>query len=242
MHELDLNAAGYLIDLDGTLISDRTVLPDARWLLDAVAGRYAIVSNNAEHTPRQLSRALKAIGLPVPEEKLVLAGTTAIDIIAEEFSGASLMLLGSAALIGYARARGLKVGHPAPDLVLVTRDRRFTYAKLAQATQAIVSGAALIVAAPDVSHPGPNGIPVPETGALAAAILATTALCNYRIIGKPEQALFKLGCARIGVDAGHAVMIGDNPDTDGLGAARAGMRFFRVNRGLIRSLPLLKSA
>ncbi|MFN7024731.1 MAG: HAD-IIA family hydrolase [Pseudorhizobium sp.] len=242
MHELDLNASGYLIDLDGTLISGRTVLPDAGWLLDAVAGRYAVVSNNAEHTPRQLARVLNSIGLPVPEDRLILAGTTAIDIIAEEFPGASIMLLGSTALIGYARARGLKVGHPVPDLVLVTRDRRFTYTKLAEATQAIVSGAALFVAAPDVSHPGPNGMPVPETGALAAAILATTGLRDYRVIGKPEQTLFQLGCRRMGVAPCNALMIGDNPDTDGLGASRAGMRFCRVNEGLIRQPRMLESA
>lgn len=234
-----LNAAGYLIDLDGTLVSGRTVLPDAGWLLGEVGGRYAIVSNNAEHTPRQLSRMLNAMGLPIGEENLVLAGTTAIDIIAQETPGASIMLLGSASLAGYARARGLRTVKTNPDLVLVARDRHFTYAKLAAAAAAIASGAALVVAAPDGSHPGPDGMPVPETGALAAAILATTNLRDYRVIGKPERTLFELGCRRLGVTPSNAVMIGDNPDTDGLGASRVGMGFLQVERGFIRQPRLL---
>jgi HAD superfamily hydrolase (TIGR01450 family) len=229
-----LDAKGYLIDLDGTLISGRTVLPDARWLLDEVCGRFAIVSNNAEHTPRQLARALKLLGLPVMEEQLVLAGTTAIDVIARDYPGASIMLLGSAALANYARNKRLKLATDAPDLVLVTRDRHFNYTKLAAAAAAISDGAELVVAAPDGCHPGVNGKPVPETGALAAAILACTGLRDYRVIGKPEKVLFDHGCSKLDLPPGEIVMIGDNPDTDGLGALRAGMGFIKVEHGLIR--------
>ncbi|MCH4547458.1 HAD hydrolase-like protein [Rhizobium changzhiense] len=239
MQEPLLDAAGYLIDLDGTLISGRTVLPDALWLLEEVRGRFAVVSNNAEHTPKQLARMLRTIGLPINEQDLILAGTTAIDLIAADLPEASIMLLGSAALIDYARAKGLRVGGSAPDLVLVTRDRHFTYAKLAAASEAIAAGAALFVAAPDGSHPGVDGRPVPETGALAAAILASTGLRDYTVIGKPERMLFERGCCRIGVAPSDAVMIGDNPGTDGLGARRLGMRFLQVERGIIRRSRLL---
>lgn len=234
-----MDAAGYLIDLDGTLIAGRTVLPDALWLLEEVRERFAVVSNNAEHTPKQLARALRILGLPIEEEHLILAGTTAIDVIAAEFPKASLLLLGSAALIGYARSKGLRIEGKSSDLVLVTRDRHFTYAKLAAAAEAIASGARLFIAAPDGSHPGANGKPVPETGALAAAILAATGLSDYTVIGKPEKLLFERGCHRLNVRPCDAVMIGDNPETDGLGARRLGMGFLQAERGLIRRSRLL---
>lgn len=147
MTELDLQARGYLIDLDGTLISGRTVLPDARWLLDGVAGRYVLVSNNAEHTPAQLSRMLQAMGLKVSADRIVLAGTCAIDRIASAFPGASVMLLGSRALCSYARRKGLHLSTARADIVLVTRDRQFTYAKLEAAAGALTDGARLFVAA-----------------------------------------------------------------------------------------------
>ena len=62
------------------------------------------------------------------------------------------------------------------DIVLVTRDRHFNYAKLAMAAEALHLGARLVVACPDLSHPGPRRQPVPEAGALAAAVVAAGAV------------------------------------------------------------------
>jgi HAD superfamily hydrolase (TIGR01450 family) len=239
--ELDLNARGYLIDLDGTLVSGRTVLPDARALLAAVAGRFVLVSNNAEHTPRQLSRVLQSIGLNIPADAIVLAGTAAVDQIAMSVPGAAVMLIGSPSLRAYAKSKGLRLVAPKADIVLITRDRHFTYAKLAAAAKALADGAAFYVAAPDLSHPGIHGEPIPETGALAAAILACAGPRDYTTIGKPEKILFEIGCRQLGADFSDTIMIGDNPQTDGLGARRLGMRFHQVTRGVI-GLPFRQAA
>jgi HAD superfamily hydrolase (TIGR01450 family) len=232
--DFEFNALGYLIDLDGTLISGRTVLPDAHWLLNSLAGRYVIVSNNAEHTPDQLSRALRTIGLAVNPADILLAGTIAIDRIAQEMPGAAILLLGSSSLKHYARRKGLRLISERPDVVLVTRDRQFNYLKLAAAAAALTDGARLYVAAPDLSQPGVDGRPVPETGALAAAILACAGPREYTVVGKPERALFEFACDRLNVAPADAMMIGDNPQTDGLGAMRLGLRFWQVHNGLIR--------
>lgn len=234
MIELDLGGKGYLIDLDGTLISGRTVLPHARELLGAVAGRYVLVSNNAEHTPVQLSRMLLSIGLNIADDRIILAGASAIDRIAETSRGASLMLIGSRALQIYAKRKGLRLVTVRPDIVLVTRDRSFSYLKLAAAAKALTDGAAFYVAAPDLSHPGLHGEPVPETGALAAAILACAGPRDYTVIGKPEKILFEKACQKLCIDFCDAIMIGDNPQTDGLGAQRLGMRFHHVQHGATR--------
>lgn len=110
------------------------------------------------------------------------------------------------------------------DLVLLMRDVNFTYGKLRLAANALHSGAKLVVANADATHPGPDGI-VPETGALLAALQACsgeTALPRT-LIGKPAPLLFERACARLGVAPEETVMIGDNPHTDGEGATRAGI-------------------
>lgn len=234
MQEPILDAAGYLIDLDGTLISGRTVLPDAAWLLREVEDRFVVVSNNAEHTPKQLSRLMKGLGLPVEPAQMALAGTTAIDFVAERFPDSAVMLVGSASLRRYAQGRGLAMTDDRPDLVLLARDRHFTYSRLSAAAEAIAAGAGLVVTNPDGSHPGMDGRPVPETGALAAALIAVTGLRDYTVIGKPEKALFEKGCRILDLAPAETVMIGDNPQTDGLGARRLGMGFLQVDRGIIR--------
>ena len=228
--------SGYLLDLDGTLVSGRTVLPDARWLLEAAGERFMLVSNNSEHTPRQLSRLLGHLGLDIPAERMVLAGTTALEIIAEERPGCRLQLIGSDSLRRYARQLGLQIDHAETEVVLVARDRRFSYARLASAARALSHGAELYVACPDHSHPGSDGQPVPEAGALAAAVIAASGVRRYRTIGKPEPAVFEIACRRLGIAARTAIMIGDSPCTDGEGAARLGMRYLRAGTDDLRRL------
>ncbi|MHA6692111.1 HAD-IIA family hydrolase [Devosia sp. A449] len=228
-------AAGYLVDLDGTLISGNLVLPDARWLLAQAADRYMLVSNNSEHTPELLCRHLRRMGLPVQPDRIVLAGTSAIDLIARNQPGASLLLLGSQALRNYAKRQGLDVDGTTYDVVLVARDRRFSYARLARAAEALAGGATLYVACPDRSHPGSHGQPVPEAGALAAAVMAAAGVTRHICVGKPEPLLFEAACRRLGIAPREAIMIGDNADTDGEGARRLGMAFVQVRNGDIRS-------
>lgn len=225
------DAQGALVDFDGTLVTGGSLLPRARELVGAFPDRCVIVSNDAEHTPGELAAELSALGLAFPAERIVLAGAVSLDLVARESPGAGIMLLASPALEAHARRLGLDPDTDRPEVVIVGRDRRFTFARLAAAANAARAGAALIVANPDCTHPGPGRSIVPETGSLASAILACTGPIPYRVIGKPEPALFLAGLSMLGLEPAQVVMIGDNPATDGLGAERIGMRFLLARDG-----------
>ena len=230
---------GYLVDLDGTLMSGAKALPGAVQLIEQLEGRFVIVSNDAEHTPAQLSRRLRAVKLMVPEQRIILAGATTLDCLLNEEPQARVMLIGSAGLYRYARGIGLRLSDGRPDIVVLARDRRFTYGRLAKAANAIRAGARLVVANPDYTHPGLAGDIVPETGALLAALLACTGPVSYRVVGKPEPALFLRGLELLGVTSDRGVVIGDNPDTDGAGARRLGLRFVRVHPGAMLDMDVI---
>ncbi len=219
---------GFLVDLDGTLVSGSVPLPGAAEFLDAVAGSFVILSNDAEHTPVQLARKLVRMGLSVAPGRIVLAGTTTLAMVAATSPGANILLLGSRALQNDARARGLRPGGVPAEVVIIGRDRQFSFARLAAAANAARGGARLVVCNPDQSHPGPNNEMVPETGALLGAVLACTGPLPHCIIGKPEPALFHAGLAILGKKAEQTIMIGDNPATDGAGAKRLGIDFIHV--------------
>jgi HAD superfamily hydrolase (TIGR01450 family) len=218
----------FLLDLDGTLISKRQALPGARSLLARLGDRFAVVSNNAEDTPASLAAKLANLDLPVPAERIVLAGTTALERLAREQANSRILLLGSRELRHYGASLGLDITEHYPTVVLVARDRDFSYARLEIAANAVRRGARLIVANPDLVHPGNDGSVVPETGALLAAILACTGPVPYEIVGKPEPALFLRALALLDARPEDAVMVGDNPATDGAGALRLGMQFMAV--------------
>lgn len=227
---------GCLVDLDGTLVRARQALPGAGAFLDRLEGRFVIVSNDAEHTPLELSRGLKRLGLKVGQRHIVLAGATALDEIAQRQPRARILMMASKSLLAHARDLGLMPVQARPDLVFLGRDRRFSYERLALAANAVRGGAELVAANPDLVHPGENGAVVPETGALLAALLACIGPVPHRIVGKPEPALFEAGLRLLGLPKSAVMMVGDNPATDGEGARRFGLRYFELQDGVFPSI------
>ena len=92
----------------------------------------------------------------------------------------------------------------------------------------LARGLPLIVANPDLTHPGEDG-PVIETGALLALLEACVPGARSCVAGKPSAHLFRVALGPVAPEA--AVMIGDNPDTDIAGARRLGMPSIHVGPG-----------
>ena len=211
-----------LCDLDGCLISGDVVLPGAAEFVAWAGERLVVLSNNSTDTPETLSTRLGTLGLKIPAERIVLAGTAALDHLTG-VDGVRLRLYGSAALKAHARQLGLDPDAEAPSHILLTRDEGFGYAQLCECVRWCEKGAELIIANPDRSHPAADGGAVPETGSLLAAIQAVLPEHPYTVIGKPEAMLYRHALSRRTGGAKTVVAIGDNPATDGLGATRQGL-------------------
>lgn len=227
---------GFLFDLDGTLMAGRRALPGAAELMRALDGRFVVVSNDSEHIPEQLAGVMRGAGLPIGEDRLILSGIASLDFLERSWPGARLHLIGSVALARDAERRGFLLTDSGADIVLIARDRNFTYETLAAAARNVHDGANVVVASPDRSHPGIDGYPVPEAGALAAAILSIGERREPIVVGNPEPTLFRMACAKLDLDPCDCLMIGDNPLTDGEGAARSGMTFLHVAPGDLPAL------
>jgi HAD superfamily hydrolase (TIGR01450 family) len=224
------SSEGVLIDLDGTLMSCGQLYPDTKRFLASLDRPFMILSNDSEHTSEQLEIAFRHHGVPLRPGQLMLAGVALVEELAKTEPGARVMILGSPALRALAKGKGLQLTDNRPAAVIVMRDPGFNYQRLATAARALDLGARLIVACPDVSYPGPSGEPIPEAGALAAALRACTGRDEFRVFGKPEPTMFDLATQRLGVPASACIMIGDNPATDGMGARQLGMTFYQILR------------
>ena len=212
-----------LVDVDGCFLNGDSPTPGAYDLASLAGDRLILVSNNSTDTPTTMAARLRAFGLDFTEQRIVLAGAAMVDVVATAVPRARVLILGNAEICGYAAAAGLSPVDRDPDAVMLCRDLTLTYPRLQAAIHAVAGGVPLYVANPDASHPGADGKPVPETGVLLAAIQAAVPTVEPIIVGKPELTLFEIALGRFGVAASDAVMIGDNPDTDGRGAARMGM-------------------
>jgi 4-nitrophenyl phosphatase len=95
---------------------------------------------------------------------------------------------------------------------------------------AVAAGAALVATNADARYPTPAGF-LPGAGSIVAALAAATGV-TPEVIGKPEPAMFRAILETSGVPPGEAVVVGDNPASDVIGARRAGCAAILVLTGV----------
>lgn len=217
-------------DLDGCLLSGRHVYPNVREFVANHAERLWIVSNNSADTAVTLSNSMAAVGLSISPQRILLAGEQAVRRIAASRPAAAVSLYAEQPIRDLARSLGLRTETRHPDIVLLARDTGFTVRDLGRLIEEVQDGANLVVTNIDTVHPDDRGRPVPETGAIVAAIRACDPSIRFTSIGKPAPDLVDLGLRLSAADPAACIFIGDNAGTDGVAAAAAGVRFVHLRR------------
>ncbi len=222
-------AQGFLLDWDGCIaFNDRPSQAAVRFIAEH-RDRVVVVSNNSTHRPEDFAQILGREGVQIPPGRVILAGMEALDL-ARGTGVSRVMIIGDSRMKAYAREHGLNIVREEAGLIVLLRDTRFSYAKLERAANCLRAGAKLIVSNPDLVHPGPNGRVVPETGSLLAALTAClgSTPMDVEVVGKPSPRLLERACGVLGVKPENALMIGDNPATDGAGAEAIGAPWIMV--------------
>lgn len=243
-----------VFDLDGVIYRGTEPIAGAPelvgWLHErGVAVRFA--TNNSMVERRGYVTRLAAMGIPTVEDEIVTSTSASIEHLRRHVPDVRRILaIGAAGMrtelleAGYdavmadevardAAKEGIPDGGPLTDrydAVLVGLDPQVDYARLAVAMSAVEAGARLIATNADTRYPTPAGF-LPGAGSIVAA-LATATGVTPDVIGKPAPAMFTAIFEASGVDAAHAVVVGDNPDADVAGAHRAGCAAILVLTGV----------
>lgn len=223
-----------LSDLDGCLVSEGRAYADAQEFASVCADRLWIVSNNSTHSAQSLSTELAGLGLSICAQRILLAGDQTLRHLQNNYPGIGLALFASECLQEQARAIGLRTDSNRPDVVLLCRDATFTIVDLERAASFLRQGARLWVSNIDCAHPAMDGRPVPETGALLAALDAVLGDVAFDTIGKPRTHMARLVLDSARVAPEDAIFIGDNLATDGAIARNAGIPFAHLVRRCVR--------
>lgn len=221
-----------LSDLDGCLISGATVLPDVPELVERAGARLWVVSNNSADTALSLHDRLRGVGLNIAPERILLAGEYALRDLARRWPGAEVALWAAPPLVELARDLGLRPhrGARAAPIALLARDPDFSLRDLERLMRLAHGGTQVILANPDPIHPAADGTPVPETGALYAALQAGLPGLRAHSDGKPSDVMIRRALRQSGIAAGQAVFLGDTDATDGMAARAAGVPFVLLRR------------
>lgn len=219
-----------LADLDGCLVSEGCAYPDAPAFVEACQDRLWIVSNNSTHTGEMLSVELAALGIAIAPERILLAGEQTLRRLRAQSPQKSVALYASERLRAQARAYGMRIDMENPDIVILCRDLAFAIPDLENVIAQYLKGAPLWVSNTDLAHPGLDGRPVPETGALLEALRAVIGDVAYDCIGKPHRHMAELALATSRIAPADTVFVGDNATTDGAIARAVGIPFVHLVR------------
>jgi len=230
---------GFLFDMDGVLYRGRRALPGARALLDALDRDgipFALVTNNSTRTPRQYARVLAAMGMRVPEARIVTSSVGVASYLRATLRRDSrVLLIGEPPFRRVLERAGFIPAWDDVAAVVVGLDRRVTYRKLAKAMAALGRGALFVASNADPVLPTETGL-IPGAGSIIAALRYATGR-DPVVIGKPKPRLLKEAMGRVGLRPRETAMVGDQISTDIAAGRAAGLFTILVLTGVSTASP-----
>lgn len=221
--------AGYALDLDGTVYLGDAALPgavDAIRRLRELGCGVVFVTNKPLETAAVYAAKLARLGVPCRASDVVTATDALLSYLAANHPGRRILAVAERAVQSALRDAGYEVTiDPAKaDVVVVSFDRTFDYAKLTAAYRAVrLYGAALVATNPDPYCPTPDG-GLPDCAAMLAAIEACTGARAEAVTGKPSEHMVQAVLDRLGgLAPSDCAMVGDRLTTDVAMAEKTGM-------------------
>ncbi|RME80405.1 MAG: TIGR01458 family HAD-type hydrolase [Zetaproteobacteria bacterium] len=220
------------LDLDGVLyIGDDPIdgAAEAVARLRAAGLKLAGLTNTTTQSRRQIAEKLARLGIPLSEKDL--------------FTPAAL----ARARIGRRRVRlfvrdalredfaGIQEDAAHPEVVVMgdIGGEGYPPEALREIFLAVLDGAELIALHKNRFWKKPDGLHL-DLGAFVAAIEYATGV-EATVVGKPARAFFLGVCQALGVSPEEALMVGDDIESDILGAHKAGLKTALVHTGKYRA-------
>ncbi len=220
---------GYVFDLDGTLYLGDHLLPGAAETVAAIrkhGARVAFLTNKPLERPADYAAKLRDLGIPAEAAEVVSSTDSLLRYLREAAPGARILPIAEPLITELLHETGFAIvplDEPErADLVVVSWDRTFDYAKLLAAFRAVRHGARLVATNPDPFCPTPDG-DLPDCAAMLAAIEASTGARAEAIVGKPSAHMAATLLERLALPADDTLLVGDRLLTDVRMAQEAGM-------------------
>jgi HAD superfamily hydrolase (TIGR01458 family) len=223
---------GVLLDIDGVLTVSWRPLPGAaetiQWLSEHGV-EFRLLTNTSSKSRREIAALLDRAGMPITEDRILTAVTSAARYLAKHHRGARCLVvnqgdlgpdLNGVELADAASAEVVLLGGAGPDV---------GYAALNEVFRLAAGGIPVVALHRNARFQTADG-PALDMGAFILGIEAAAGV-EIPIVGKPAPAFFQAAEADLGISAGRVVMVGDDIGSDILGAQDVGMTGVLVRTG-----------
>jgi HAD superfamily hydrolase (TIGR01450 family) len=233
----------FFFDLDGVLSVGKE---NPRYLggrevvarIKSLGKKSAVLTNDSTHTREQILQNLSRLGFSFDLNEILTSSYLTATYLTGRFGKAGFFLVGEQGLQLELEAAGHYQTEDKPSVVVVGFDRKLNYEKLDKALCLLRNGASLVGSYGGAVFMSDHG-PAMSAGPIIRALEYGSGK-RAIMIGKPSPRMFRLALERAHEKPRNAVMIGDQVETDLVGARRAGVRTILVltgveNRETIRS-------
>lgn len=225
----------FFFDLDGVLsvgkenprsLGGQEVVAKIR----SLGKKVFVLTNDSTHTREELGDNLSKIGFDFTTDEILTSSYLTALYLTQKLGKTDFFLVGERGLLLELEAAGHKPVEDRPDVVVVGLDRHLTYDKLDRAMRFVRNGAVLVGSYGGAVYMSDHG-PALSAGPIIK-LLEFASSKRAIMIGKPSPRMFRLALTLAGVSASDAVMIGDQIETDLLGAHQAGVHTVLVLTGV----------
>jgi len=223
----------FLIDIDGTVMDRGRPVDGAaetiRWLRNR-GFPFRFATNITRKPRRQIARDLSAAGVDCAAHEILTATSAAAKRLTSQDVRRIELLLPDAAREEFA---GFEIGTPNPEVVVVgDLGLDWTFAVMNRAFRFLMDGAELLAIQKNRYWHDEDGLSL-DCGPFVAALEHASGL-TATIAGKPSATFFESAAAELDATGSEIAMIGDDLQSDVIGAQAAGLRGVLVRTGKYR--------
>lgn len=189
-----------------------------------------VLTNDSTHVREEIQQNLLRLGFNFALDEILTSSFLTAKYLRRRFGNTRFFLVGENGLKRELEAAGHVATDSMPQVVVVGFDRGLTYEKLNSALGFLKQGAQLIGSYGGAVYMSDLG-PALSAGPIIKALEYGSGK-RATMIGKPSPRIFRLALMQAHEKPNAAVMIGDQIETDLLGAHRAGVHTILVLTGV----------
>jgi HAD superfamily hydrolase (TIGR01458 family) len=230
-----------LLDIDGVLTVSWAPLPGAvetiAWLRSQELA-FTLVTNTSSKSRREIAELLAASSMAVSNTQIVTAVTAAARYLEENFPGTPCLVVNDGDLSEDLTGVDFADASDAGVVLLGGAGPGTGYSEFNAVFRLALTGVPVVALHRNTRYQTRDG-PSLDMGAFIAGLEAATAT-NIAIVGKPSATFFE--SALDGIRSSDAVMVGDDIESDVLGAQAVGITGVLVKTGKFRPSDLTSGA
>ncbi len=231
---------GFLIDIDGVLVTEDHPLPGAVEALSYLSKQripFLLLTNTTRKSRFSLQNNLQHLGYRISMEQIYTAPLAAARWLKQQKAKTIYLFLRGDA---YREFRDFKITTANPEyLVIGDIGEDLSFEGLNNAFRMVMNGARMVALQKNRYWQRVDGLTI-DAGPIVSALEFATGK-KARLIGKPSPDFFRQALEQMGLPPEQVAVIGDDIDADIAGARKAGLFSILVKTGKYRDATLKRS-